>query len=253
MNKYNLGFISDEDIFSHVLETVSQYNLHLDLATFNKNIIDPIKMTFDAKIYGQTPQELIQAECIRQIDKGNNNKIGYFHQNIFRYAGNGWRVPANGESGFDVVNDERHIFAEVKNKHNTMNSAAASSTYIKMQSKLLADDQAVCHLVEVIATASQDIPWKTSIQQGRRKEHVQHNKIRRISIDKFYALVFNDPFAFAKLCQALPTILDDVVKSSEAKHLDISVYDEMDKTDFYRSLYLLAFGEYEGFDIPVNA
>lgn len=248
MNKYHLGFISDEDIFHHVLETVSQYNLHIDLAAFNKNIIDPIKMTFDAKIYGQTMQEAIQAECIRQIDKGNNNKIGYFHQNIFRYAGNGWRVPANGESGFDVVNDSQHIFAEVKNKHNTMNSAATSSTYIKMQSKLLADDQAVCYLVEVIAKASQDIPWQTSISQGGRREHVSHRKIRRISIDKFYALVFNDPLAFAKLCKALPDVLDDVLSTNEAKRLDISVYDELDKTDFYRSLYLLAFGEYEGFD-----
>ena len=32
----------------------------------------------------------------------NNNHIGYFHQNIFNYMGNGWTVP---KQGFDVVNE----------------------------------------------------------------------------------------------------------------------------------------------------
>lgn len=49
-----------------------------------------------------------------------------FHQNLFRYAGNGWTVPPEG---FDVVNEERHIFVEMKNKHNTMNLAAYSFKY----------------------------------------------------------------------------------------------------------------------------
>ena len=49
MRKYNLGFISDEDIFNHVKNTVSQYRRSINLQEFNKNIIDPIKLTFDAK------------------------------------------------------------------------------------------------------------------------------------------------------------------------------------------------------------
>ena len=54
MRKYKLGFISDEDIFKHVKNTVTQYRRSINLRQFNKNIIDPIKLTFDAKIYGQT-------------------------------------------------------------------------------------------------------------------------------------------------------------------------------------------------------
>ena len=54
MRKYKLGFISDEDIFKHVKNTVTQYRRSINLREFNKNIIDPIKLTFDAKIYGQT-------------------------------------------------------------------------------------------------------------------------------------------------------------------------------------------------------
>jgi hypothetical protein len=39
----------------------------------------------------------------------------------------------------------------MKNKHNTMNSAASSKTYIKMQGQLLEDDDCTCLLVEAIA------------------------------------------------------------------------------------------------------
>ncbi len=99
MRKYNLGFISDKDIYNHVKETVMQYRRDINLEKFNKNIIDPIKLTFDSKIYGQSMQQTIESECIRQIDKSNNNRIGYFHQHLFKYIGRGWEVPANGEKG----------------------------------------------------------------------------------------------------------------------------------------------------------
>ncbi|MGM9691828.1 MAG: Eco47II family restriction endonuclease [Alloprevotella sp.] len=72
MKKYSLGFIDDDVIFNHVRNTVLQYTRAINLKTFNKNLIDPIKMTFDAKVYGQTIAEAIEAECMRQIDKANN-------------------------------------------------------------------------------------------------------------------------------------------------------------------------------------
>ena len=31
MNKYDLGFISDKDLYNHVLETVSDYSFEMDL------------------------------------------------------------------------------------------------------------------------------------------------------------------------------------------------------------------------------
>jgi len=47
MNKYNLGFLTDEEIYNHVKSTVLQYRRSINLKEFNKNIIDPIKLTFD--------------------------------------------------------------------------------------------------------------------------------------------------------------------------------------------------------------
>ena len=245
MRAYNLGFISDENIYNHVKSTVLQYRRSINLKEFNKNIIDPIKLTFDSKIYGQTMAQTVESECIRQIDKTNNNRIGYFHQYLFKFAGNDWEVPANGDKGgFDVLNDNLHIYVEMKNKHNTMNSSASQKTYMKMQSKILMDDKATCMLVEVIAKRSQKRKWNVTVD-GRQ---YSHDRILRVSLDKFYEVVFGDKDAFFKLCKALPIILDDVIAEDESAKLKNTVYDELDKTDFFKSLYLLAFKTYEGFD-----
>ena len=242
MKKYNLEFISDKDIYDHVRRTIESYRRNINLKEFNSNIVDPIKLTFDAKVYGKTMEQIIEDECFRQIDKSNSNTIGYFHQNIFKYAGNGWIVP---QQGFDGENPEHHIFAEMKNKHNTMNSASSQKTYMKMQAKLLDDDEATCYLVEVISKKSQNEVWKISLDSIQRS----HKKIRRISIDKFYELVFGDKEAFFKLCLKLPEIIDDVVTENTELSLKNSVFEELKEnhTDILKSLYLLAFQTYEGF------
>lgn len=243
MRDYNLGFISNENIYEHVRSTVEAYRREITLTQFNENIIDPIKLTFDAKVYGKSIQQAVEDECFRQIDKSNSNKIGYFHQNLFRYAGNGWVVPA---AGFDVENDTLHIYVEMKNKHNTMNSASSQKTYMKMQGKLLDDDEATCYLVEVISKRSRDDAWRISVD-GRSREH---KKIRRMSMDKFYALVFGDELAFFKLCKALPLIIEDVVNENPGLILKNTVYKELigKHADMLTSLYLLAFSTYEGFN-----
>ncbi len=243
MREYNLGFISDENIYNHVKETVLRYSASLDLKKFNKNIIDPIKLTFDAKVYGRTMEEVVASECIRQMDKSNNNHIGYFLQNLFRYAGNGWTVPTEG---FDVVNEERHIFVEMKNKHNTMNSAASQKTYMKMQNKIVRDSRATCMLVETIATRSQNKTWIVTVD----KEQFNNENIRRVSMDKFYEIVFEDASAFARLCKALPDILDDVIANMSREINDNTVFAELAaiSPDIVKSLYLLAFQTYEGFE-----
>lgn len=242
MKDYCLGFISNEDIYKHVKATVESYRTFIDMKEFNGNIIDPIKLTFDAKVYGKTFNEIIESECVRQIDKTNTNRIGYFHQNLFKYAGNGWEVP---KTGFDVVNKEKHIYVELKNKHNTMNSSAAQKTYMKMQGQLLVDDKATCMLVEVIAKKSQNEKWNTTVD----KKTFSHERIRRVSIDKFYEIVFEDAFAFVKMCKALPDILDDVVGDLNCGKVRNSVFDELRalSPDTFKSLYLLAFKTYDGF------
>ena len=127
-----------------------------------------------------------------------------------------------------------------------MNSAASQKTYMKMQNKIVRDSHATCMLVEVIATKSQNKTWVVTVD----KEQFNHEHIRRVSMDKFYEIVFEDPLAFAKLCRTLPVILDDVIKELGNAENGNTVSEELSaiSPDIMKSLYLLAFKTYEGFD-----
>ena len=242
MRTYGLPFIRDVDLYNHVLDTVGKYRFEINLKKFNRNLLDPIKLTFDAKVYGLPIEQLIEREVARQIDKSNTNHIGYFHQNIFQYMGDGWTVPA---TGYDLIHKENHIYVEMKNKHNTMNSSSAQRVYTRMQSTLLRDSAATCMLVEVIAKRSQNIRWRVSID----RESFAHERIRRVSIDQFYEIATGIPDAFKQLCEILPTVLDDVIASQEQTLITNSVMSELEdiSPDLFKSIYLLAFKHYAGF------
>ena len=67
MHEYAQGFISSPQLFQHVRATVEKYRAVIDLAAFNKNIIDPIKLTFDSKIYRNSIEESVEFEVVRQL------------------------------------------------------------------------------------------------------------------------------------------------------------------------------------------
>lgn len=224
---WDLTFISEEDFSNHVKETIRKYGEKLesfDLRRFNKNIIDPIKLIFDKTVYHSSWDEIVSNEIFRQRDKSNNNDIGYFHQRIFQYIAN-CHVPPNGEEGgWDVIYSNESgiaipeagtvhkVYVEMKNKHNTMNSASSSKTFIKMQNQLLNDDDCACFLVEIIAQRSQNIKWETTVD----KKKVGHKLIRRVSIDQFYALVTGQNDAFYKVCMVLPSVIEKAVSELDS-------------------------------------
>lgn len=245
MNNYDLGFISNTDLFNCTRDTVIQYRSIIDLAAFQQNIIDPIKLTFDSKIYNKSIEETIEAEVVRQLDKSNSNHLGHFHQRIFNHFGNGWTVPA---VGFDVENRGREIYVELKNKHNTMNSSSSQKTYMRMQNAIIRSPTAKCFLVEVIAKSSQNKVWDTRLDGNS----VSDNRIRRVSIDKFYEIVTNDPYAFKKLCEVLPMVISDVVRTIGAHHLVqntvVQELSAMYPTDLLENIYKFSFSTYQGFN-----
>ena len=242
MKNYGLNFISNTDLFNHTKETVEKYRFKVDLKKFNKNLVDPIKLSFDSKVYNKSIQNIIENEILRQVDKSNTNHIGYFHQNIFNYIGEGWNVP---KIGYDVVNSDEHYYVEIKNKHNTMNSSSSQKTYMKMQNTLLHDSRATCMLVEVIARNSQNVTWGITLDGTA----FSNENIRRISIDKFYEIVTGEEKAFKSLCEKLPQVIGDVVNEIELDIETNTVLSELEEIspNLLESLYLLSFKNYEGF------
>ena len=217
----------------------------IDLQSFNSNIIDPIKLTFDSKVYRKSIEEVIENELVRQRDKTNTNAIGYFHQNLFKYIKN-CEVP---QAGFDVIYtkpDGSKIYVEMKNKHNTMNSSSSQKTYMRMLNQILTEDNCNCYLVEIIAKRSQNITWAVSLDSDR----VSNDRIKRVSIDKFYEEVTGNKNAFYLICKALPTIVDEIISEDSGMSVEKdSVIEELKEKnpDVLKSLYLLAFSTYEGF------
>lgn len=273
---WNLSFISEENFTNHVKATIEKYGEKLksfDIKRFNKNIIDPVKLIFDKTVYQASWEEIVSNEIFRQRDKSNNNDIGYFHQRIFQYIEK-CRVPDNGkEGGWDVIyeNDNNieipsagtvsRVYVEMKNKHNTMNSASAGKTFIKMQNQLLSDDDCACFLVEAIAQRSQNIKWETTVD----KQKVGHKLIRRVSIDKFYALVTGQEDAFYQMCMILPDVIKKVVGKlgngivpndtvmEELKELSKQYNFESVDLSIAMAVYMLGFGSYNGFcTFPIN-
>ena len=244
---YELSFISDADLLAHTLDTVKRFRTGMKLAQFRKNIVDPVKLTFDAHVYRRKVEEVIDAEVLRQLNKTNENLLGYFHQNIFKYIGKGWTVPEIGEDGFDVENHEKHVFAEIKAKHNTMNSSAAKSVHSHMRGLVEGDTRAVCYLVEVVAKTSQDIAWKLGNAPLRPD---RQERVRRISIDRFYEIVTGEPDAFRRLCSVLGRVIDDIIKEHPKSIAENTVLRELRAKggDILKTLFLLSFGSYRGFD-----
>ena len=266
---WTLDFITEKDFETHVKATIEKYGEKLDsfdLKRFNKNLIDPVKLIFDKTVYRSTWEEIVSNEIFRQRDKSNNNDIGYFHQRIFQYINN-CEVPPNGESGgWDVIYRNPNgieipdagrvstVYVEMKNKHNTMNSASAGKTFIKMQNQLLNDDDCACFLVEAIAQRSQNIKWETTVD----KKKVGHKLIRRVSMDQFYELVTGEEDAFYKMCMVLPEVIERVVNTMDdvrvpedtvmselkewAQHLNGATED----LSIAMAVYMLGFSGYNG-------
>ena len=135
---WDLSFITVEELKQPFNLTIHKYGCKLtsvDFERFKKKFIDPSKLIFDKTGYQTSWEETISNEIFRQRDKSNNNDIGYFHQRMVGYIQN-CHVADNGkEGGWDVIyrNPEgitipdgrvvHTVYVEMKNKHNTMNSA----------------------------------------------------------------------------------------------------------------------------------
>ena len=209
-NKY-VDFISDE----HFLDCVA--NLHNAYLKAKKNItkknfysnkVDTIKLTFDAKFNDINEESLIEAEILRQIDKSINNSIGTFHEQILGGI-KGFEV--GKLSGFDIKATDDTLFADIKNKHNTMNSSSAESLFQKLSKYADTYKKSKCYWVQVLAKSSFCELWKGEING---KEY-SHSRVYKISGDKFYALLSGNEDAFFQLYKNLPIAVNDYLNSFE--------------------------------------
>lgn len=209
-NRY-VNFISDDHLLNCIDNLYKSYlraKNNVSKKSFYSNKIDTIKLTFDAKFNDINEEDLIQTEILRQIDKSINNSIGTFHEQVLGGI-DGYEI--GNLSGFDVKAVDNTLFADIKNKHNTMNSSSSEALFQKLAR--YADDykKAKCYWVQILAKRSFDEHWKGEING---KEY-SHSRVFKISGDQFYALLSGQSDALYQLYNALPEAIKDYLNLVE--------------------------------------
>jgi hypothetical protein len=211
-NKY-VSFISDAHLISCIANLHSSYlkaKNNITKNTFYSNKVDTIKLTFDSKFNEINEESLIQAEVLRQIDKSTNNSIGTFHEEILGGI-KGFEI--GNLSGFDIKAKDDTLFADIKNKHNTMNSSSAEALFQKLARYADTYKKADCYWVQVLAKNSFNEKW---ISEINGKEY-SHSRVYKISGDQFYALLSGQTDALFQLYKVLPKAINDYLLSIDKK------------------------------------
>lgn len=250
-NNY-VNFVSDEHLLSCVSNLYEAYmkaKKNISLTDFYKNKVDTFKMTFDAHFNDMSEETLIKAEILRQIDKTSGQAIGTFHEQVL----GGIRGFEVGKlSGFDIRATDNSLFADIKNKHNTMNSSSAEALYQKLARYADNYKKAKCYWVQILAKGSFRDLWKGEING---KEY-NHSRVYKISGDQFYALLSGQDDAFFQLYRALPTVIADfkASKNTDANPQEnailksISSEIEETKRSILDQITFDNFSYYEGFN-----
>jgi Eco47II restriction endonuclease len=250
-HKY-VNFISDEHLLSCIAQLHKAYTKaknNITKKNFYSNKVDTIKLTFDAKFNDIEEENLMQAEILRQIDKSINNSIGTFHEQIL---GGIKGFEMGNLSGFDIKAVDDSLFADIKNKHNTMNSSSAESLFQKL--KKYADEykKAKCYWVQILAKGSFNELWSSEING---KEY-SHSRVYKISGDQFYALLSGQEDALFQLYKVLPVAINDYLNSINLSKevVENSALDEIkaetlvSKRSILDQITFENYGFYNGFD-----
>ena len=125
-----------------------------------------------------------------------------------------------------------------------------------MQNQLLNDEDSACFLVEMAAQKQQNIELGFALNN---KTRVSHKRIRRVSLDQFYAMTTGEKNAFRDMCMVLPDVIETVVKQGgkvqvphdtvlqQLEEVVAASGREMDDMSMAVAIYMLGFDSYLGF------
>lgn len=98
-----------------------------------------------------------------------NNYVNFItDEYLFQCIGNFHEEILGGIEGYEKVNyggcdikaNDNTLFADIKNKHNTMNSGGAESLYQKLERIAKKYPNSKCYLVQILAKSSFNEEWE---------------------------------------------------------------------------------------------
>ena len=213
-----LNFLDDatfkslvQNIINHGREAKS-----VAVSDFNRNIIDPFSILWEMGSFDSNCENWYSNEVARQAQKTLTNHIGMFHQN-FLGSIEGWEDLGVGKM-LDLVNPDKKIIAEVKNKHNTVTGAKQVDVYKELESLVMPNGQMykgyTAYYVEIIPKrpVRSNIPFTPSDKKTSTR-CASNEIIRKIDGASFYSLVTGVDDALEQVFKALPTVIKDLYPS----------------------------------------
>lgn len=216
-----LSWISHEKL-RQIVRTLIEEGRPKSAGLNHSNIVDPFSAVFDMAVNGMTMEEWTKAEIRRQHQKTLQNAIGKFHQTVLGSV-EGW-VDKGVGNVFDLQCDSRKIFAEVKNKFNTVKGSDKIDIYNKMARWRGADPahyEYTGYYVQILTKKPFNQLFVPSDNTTKNKA-AENKYIREIDGASFYALVTGSETALHDLYRVLPAVLSEVIPEFKGHELDHS-------------------------------
>jgi hypothetical protein len=222
----DLQFIDDKilyDICKNVIFVIEKASLNID-KNLHKNIIDPFSAIFDASFKDISLSKWVEQEKSRQIQKTFQNAIGNFHQKVLGSI-RGWKNLEKGNVA-DVLNEDKKIIAEVKNKFNTTKGNHKIAIYDDLEELITNKYKGYVGYYVAILTKKR---FDKAFTPSDNKKHIrrsENEKIREIDGATFYDMATGEKDAAKKLYHALPAILADITKANKNNLLKDPLFEE---------------------------
>ncbi|MBP9713658.1 MAG: Eco47II family restriction endonuclease [Sterolibacterium sp.] len=163
-----LSYLSDEQLKGIVCAVVDAGVNAVCKSNLERNVIDPFAMLFEMTAFGLDEIQWERNERTRQAQKTMINCLGDLHQRILGAVA-GWEdLGVGSRAGCDVVNHEKKIVAEIKNKHNTVKKSDEIVVYRSLDDLVMQKTSIykgyVAYFVKVIPAKPQryDLPFTPS-------------------------------------------------------------------------------------------
>lgn len=236
-----LKYIDDEQfktIVKDVLE-IGRTRKKDVVKKFNKNVIDPFATLFDSAVSGVDHKTWKNTEMVRQCQKTLTNHIGNLHQKILGCVA-GWQDLGVG-GVVDLVNHDKKVIAEVKNKYNTVTGGKLAEQYYSLE-RLITPKTSLykgyrSYFVNIIPKKPlrYDVPFTPSDKEKGIKCHANKD-IRIIDGASFYALVTGRINALDELYDALVVIIENIYRTDYGE-ANFMIPDKTEFKKYFKKAY----------------
>lgn len=230
--KYDIKFLEYDKLYGLCDDIIK--NLQASITTKEKtlynNVIDPFSAIFDASFHEISLTEWIKTEKIRQIQKTFQNEIGTFHQKLLGSI-KGWEDLKTG-GVVDIVNKDKRIIAEIKNKFNTTKGNHKIAIYDDFDNLLKGKYKGYTAYYVAILTKKRIHKPFTPSDNKTSERRLENSSIIEIDGKSFYEIVTGDKDAIYKIYRTIPIILSDILKSDHSKILSDPLFEELFKQAF---------------------